>query len=481
MKTGIIHNDIKDFLILSSGKAIQILVSLVGLRLITELLSEGQVGIYYILLAVISLLAFSFFNPLGQFYGRNLIRWQHAKALRTATNVMLVLRVMSIPFALAFAMLIYYIFDYKKYFPTWEYVTFIFVALIALTHGVLLNAINVLISRKLFTAYAVSTLVTGLTVSILLVELNQTAMSWIYGLTLMQILFSFFLYKAIVKGCTFSVNHLRLAFRPDHVKRVLFFILPVTITLFLQWGQHTSFRLIIEGLYSVEALAFIAVGMALSGAIFSSLESLAMQFYMPVYLKQITNASKVRRACAWNQLAGILLPIYMVAAMYTIACAPYLAKLLVADKFYDAYTFTMIGAAIELFRVITNLVYIVSQSEIKTKNTITPYLFGLTLMVLSLYGVDLTSKLWVAPVILALSNLVALFFMAINMKKILDVKFDYYSALKATTFMSPLLAVHFLEFNNTALKSIILLLCGAAYLICILYFLLKDKLSYKEG
>ncbi|HAS7948372.1 TPA: hypothetical protein I7583_18640, partial [Vibrio cholerae] len=128
--------------------------------------------------------------------------------------------------------------------------------------------------------------------------------------------------------------------------------------------------LIVEDLYSAQILAFIAVGMTLSGAIFSALESLSTQFYMPLYLKKITNADQAMRTKAWNELADILLPVYIAVLIYVIALAPYLAKLLVAEKFQDAYIYAMIGAFIEFFRVITNLVYLVSQSEVKTKSTI---------------------------------------------------------------------------------------------------------------
>lgn len=466
----------RDLLILGIGKVLQVLIGLVTLRLITEILSEEQVGVYYILLTVVSLLAFGFFNPLGQFYGRHLVHWQKTENLKTATNVMLILRGIAIPFALMLAIILFYVFEYQTYFTVTEYTVFIVVSLVALIHGVLLNATNVLVSRVAFTIFAVLTMAIGLIVSILFTQLTQTAMAWIYGLAITQIFFSFILYRLIIKNQVISIAKLKRALKQNYIKGVFFFIFPVTITLFLQWGQTTSFRLVVEGLYSVEILAFIAVGMALSSAIFSALESLATQFYMPLYLKKITNATKEQRTQIWNKLASIILPIYIGVTIYVVAFAPYLTKVLVSDKFYEAFIYAMIGAMIELFRVTTNVVYMVSQSELKTKNTITPYLLGFVLMIIGLYTIDVSDALWKVTVILAFAQLMALLVMTFNMKKLLPIKFEVGVIIKSTIFTAPLLVVHFVEVQINILNSILLLMLGGLYLIATQYFLLKNKM-----
>jgi hypothetical protein len=194
--------------------------------------------------------------------------------------------------------------------------------MIALTHGVLLNATNVLIGRLAFTIYSVLTIVIGLVLSLIFMQISQTAMAWIYGLALTQISFSFILYFLIVKDNSFSLKKVKSALTATYVKGVFLFILPVTITLFLQWGQAASFRLIVGELYTIKVLGFIAVGMALSGSIFAALESLATQFYMPIYLRKITHSTKQTRTQAWNELADIMIPIYVAATIYVIVFAP---------------------------------------------------------------------------------------------------------------------------------------------------------------
>ncbi|WP_227636102.1 hypothetical protein, partial [Klebsiella pneumoniae] len=72
-------------------------------------------------------------------------------------------------------------FRYEQYFSIAEYSVFIVVSVIALIHGVLLNATNVLVSRVKFTVYAVLTLFIGLIFSVIFIQFKQTAMAWIYG------------------------------------------------------------------------------------------------------------------------------------------------------------------------------------------------------------------------------------------------------------------------------------------------------------
>jgi O-antigen/teichoic acid export membrane protein len=473
----LVNKNTRDLLILSIGKILQVLISLVTIRLITELLSQEQVGIYYILLTVLSLLAFGFFNPLGQFYGRHIVHWQQTKNLKNATNIMLAFRVMAIFIAVPFAILVFHVFDYQRYFSLPEFLVYVIVALVALIHGVLLSAVNVLVSRVTFIIYMVITLGLGLVVSLVIIQFYQTAMGWLYGAILVQILISIVLYNKVVKTNVFSLPRVKLAFTKKYSRKVFLFIMPVTATLFLQWGQMASFRLIVEDLYSVDALAFMAVGMAMSAAVFAAIEGLATQFYMPWYLKKITNASLVARTNAWNELATIMIPIYIGVAIYVAVFSPYFAKILVAEKFYEAYIYASIGAMIELFRVISNLVYHVSQSELNTKKTILPYLLGFGLMLIGLYSIDASESLWKVPVVISVSYLITLIVMYKEMKKLLFIVLQWELFLKAVMISVPMIGVWLLNLDKDFMNSILVMIAGGVYLVLSFYALLSDKIK----
>ena len=134
----------KDILILGIGKVLQVVIALVSIRILTEVLSAQEVGNYYLLLTLLTLLNFAFLNPLGQYFGRHLIHWEQNKNLLNATNVLLFLRFTAIVFSIFIALIVYEIFEYDKYYSLSEFLLFIFISLIAGTHGVLLNAVTLL-------------------------------------------------------------------------------------------------------------------------------------------------------------------------------------------------------------------------------------------------------------------------------------------------------------------------------------------------
>lgn len=225
-------------------------------------------------------------------------------------------------------------------------------------------------------------------------------------------------------GVKYLERAIKSIFNKDYIRKVSYFIIPVTITLFLQWGQNTSYRFIIEAKYSIEVLAFIAVGFSVSGAIFSAVESLSSQYFNPIYMREITNATKEQRTKAWNNLANFMIPLYILLTVYIISLAPYLVKILVAQKFYDAYIYTMFGALIEFIRVMTNLAYMVSQSEVKTSTTILPYTIGFITTILTLYFIDLSENLWAIPVVLSFAYSIIFLILYINMKKLLPISIN---------------------------------------------------------
>ena len=465
----------KDILILGIGKVLQVVIALVSIRILTEVLSAQEVGNYYLLLTLLTLFNFAFLNPLGQYFGRHLIHWEQNKNLLNATNVLLFLRFTAIVFSIFIALIVYEMFEYNRYFSLSEFLLFIFISLIAGTHGVLLNAVNTLGDRIKFIIYVVSTLLVGLLLSLVILNfVDKSAIGWLYGVSISQLIFSIGLYKYVVKNNSFSIDKVKSVFNAKYMKKIAIFIIPVTITLFLQWGQNQSYRFIIEAKYSLEALAYIAVGLAVSGAIFSAVESLATQYYNPIYMRQITNATKKDRAKAWNNLANYMIPTYLVLAIYVIILSPYLTNLLVAEKFHDAYIYAMYGAMIEFFRVITNLVYMVSQSEVKTNTTIVPYTVGFIFTIGSLYLFDMSEQLWMIPLFLALANGVIFIILFIYMKKLLDIKIDCINLVKFFLLALPLFLVLLISNDKDTIQTIMIIGLSGIYLLFLIYLIVKQ-------
>lgn len=458
------------------GKALQVFIALVSIKILTEILSTEEVGNYYLLLTVLMFFNFTFLNPLGQYYGRHLITWETSKNLLTATNFLIFLRVLIIFISLIFAYGIFEYFGYSKYYSLFEFLLFLAVSLIAGTHGVLISVVNTLGDRIKFIKYLIATLLLSLLLSLTFVYIfDKSAMAWLYGIAIAQLLFSLFIYKYLRKDSEFSLAKIKSTLTKGYMTKVLYFIIPITTTLFLQWGQNISYRFIIELKYSIEVLAFIAVGLSISGAIFSAVEGLAMQYFYPLYLRKITDAIEKKRAEAWNEIASMLLPIYLLLMLFVISLAPYLTKILVAEKFYEAYIYVLFGAIIEFLRVSTNIVYLVSQSELKTNSTILPYSIGFIISIGTFYLMDFSKDLWLIPLVLIFSYMSIFLILLINMKKLLVIKIDLISIGKALLLAIPFGIVYVLDTNYSMLITLLIVFVMGLYFLWGVYMLSLKK------
>jgi len=207
---------------------------------------------------------------------------------------------------------------------------------------------------------------------------------------------------------------------------------------------------------------------------------LLTQYYNPIYLREITEASKEERTQSWNKLANYMIPIYILLAMYIIALSPYLTNLLVAQKFQEAYLYTMFGAMIEFFRVITNIIYMVSQSELKTNTTIIAYTIGFTISISTLYLFDMSEALWIIPLSLSLSSAIVAVILFINMRKLLKISINIISILKSFIMALPFLTVFFIENDRTLLLTLLLIASTGTYFLFAMYVILEKQILGKN-
>jgi len=468
----------KDIITLVIGKLVQVAISIASIKILTEILTVEEVGNYYLLLAILTFLNFTFLNPFGQYYGRHIIAWEKSKNLLNATVVLICMRLLGIFIALFFSYGVFRSLGYNTHYDLLEFMGFIFIALFAGTQMVFISAINTLGERVLFIKTLTLTLFLGLLGSLLIVSLwNKSGMNWLYGIVAAQLICLIPTYRYLVHKNRLSCSKIKSALNKGRIRKVLYFIIPITITLFLQWGQNASYRLIVEAKYSIEVLAFMAVGFSVSSAIFGVVEGLATQYFNPIFLRKINRAKQYERTEAWNNLADYMFPIYISFTIFVVATAPYLVTILVASKFHEAYIFTMLGAFIEFFRVVTNLVYLVSQSEMKTKTTIIPYAIGALVSVAILYIVDFNSQLWVMAVVLAMSQGIVFVLLFLSMRKLLPIKVRLNSIRKVLFLSMPYGCLYwFTDYSMS--NALIIVTIATLYLMLSLYWCIRT--GYKE-
>ncbi len=472
-------------LYLIAGKFIQILLMLCSVRLLTTFLDEEQIGQNYLFVTLISLLNFICLGAINQFYTRNINAWNKKNFLHNALIFLAVYRFLAAIISVIIAIGIYVIFEYEEYLSVNAFIVLIFFSSLAVTTHFLLSSINILGDQVFFTKANVVSTALGLSFSVLfLIYLDNTSFYWLFGVVVSQLLFVYPLYRYLVGKQKVDLKLILAKLNYSNVKRFVVFGLPVTATLFLQWGQNSSYRLIVESKYSIEALGYMGVGYAVSFAVFSAVDNVACQFFNPQYYEKISatkSHEKEKRAVCWNNHARKLISVYVATLFFVVSLSPIMLKILVDVKFHDVYYFVMLGAGVEFMRVLTNLVYLVSQSELKTNTTVVPYIVGFSSMLFLMLLLDKTDSSMLIPVIQALSYIIIFLLLFNNMSKILSIKIDLFYISKVIIFSLPLLicllipsdAMFLIYFSSFCFAG--LYYCGIVYLLVYKQYLREIK------
>jgi len=467
----------KDLSLIIAGRLFQIIIMLVSVRLLTTFLTPSEVGNYYIVLAILAFFNLVLLNPPGMYFSRHILHWQKSNNLWNALFFFILWILIVALFSIPVLYFIYFQFDYSTKFDFNVLILYIVLAIVIRTvYRNTLNGINLLNYRKIFVFYLITTLILGLSLSCAIVYFfYNRALGWLFGMMIAESIMLYGTLRFFIRNNVLDIDKIKYIVNRKKIKSILLFCVPIGITTFLMWGQNTAYRFIIDYKYSSEVLGYIAVGLGISSAVFSSIESISMQYFNPIFLKNILDASIEQRARAWNDIAKQIVPIYILSAFFTLAMAEVLINLLVDHKFHHSYIYTMIGVGIEFFRVMTNLLNSVSQSEYKTTATIKPYSVGFFISLGILGSIDFGTNYFMIPVVLAFAFFCVYIYMYRNMKKILDIRYQI-NLLQLTLLSLPFGIIYFIKINNYHLIQNLFLLClFGVYFLFAIWIELKRK------
>jgi len=466
----------KDLKIIILGRVLQIGITLFSIRFLTTFLSPEEVGNYYLLLALMAFFNLVLLNPPGMYFSRHLLEWQRSKQLLNALSVFIGWMLVVIILAMGVLLLVYDVLDYKSKFELTVFLVYILGSIIISTiHRNVLFGSNTLGFRKEFVIYLLLTLMLGLIFSSLIVTVYYPyALGWLLGVLLSELLLVYFIFKFFIQDNILDIQKIKTTLTKERLKKILFFTFPIGITTFLMWGQTIAYRFLVDSYYSAEVLAYIAVGLGIAASVFGSVESIAQQYFNPIFLKSILDASREKRAEAWNRMAEQIVPIYLFTAFFTLALAEVLINILVDHKFHDAYIYVMVGVMVEFFRVMSNLLNSVAQSEYRTTSTVKPYLVGFVISLGLLSSMDFSENYLMIPVVLGFAYLCVFIYMYLNMKQILEIKYEV-NWLKVCFLSLPFGMIYFINLEQSSLWMNLVILAGFG-----LYYLLAIWLTMEK-
>lgn len=448
----------KDLLLLAVGRLSQALLTIASLRLMTALLSPAQVGSMYLMLSISSWFTLFLIHPVGMYFNRNLHEWHHNRTLLERFNAFNVYVLIASLLFLPLIFLGKYFLGIGADIPLLHFIAVVTLYTCAFTWSQTpVQALNMLGNRGAFVGLSVLTVALGLLFSVLLTFIaGKTAYSWLYG----QVFAFFAVYipsrlkiKALGGKAGDGSSRYNLP-AASEMKSLWKFSAPLAIAMFFMWMQTQSYRVIVEKFAGAEFLGYLAVGLSIATGLAGITESLVQQLYFPDFYKKLHGADLAARTAALSDLARKTIPVYVMLALFTFFMAQHLTRLLVSPQFHPAWKFALVGAVIELFRMVSNIFTAAAHSEMKTSALIWPYFWGGLFTSTAVFAacVSEVSRVFI-PVAMALGGLLTMILVKLRMKVLAGFQIDPAPILKSLVLCLLFLPAFFVDMQESLLNT----------------------------
>lgn len=416
----------KTTLIIILGRAIQVVISFLSLKIITNFLSKENVAYYFLFLSVMNYFGLALISPIGQYFNRKVHLWTEKNVLfeRLFLHAAYVLLVSIISVPLMWAAV--------SYFGVLNGldITQVCIAIgLAVFFNTMITTIvptfNMLNYRVTFVIYSNLWLFLSLIFSIYIIKFfGESVLNWFYGQVLAQaivFLIATYYLKKITKS-TFKIKTIFSAIDRKSINSLSKFCIPLMISTLLMWVSTDSFRFVLERSYSLEYVGLFSVGFAISQRLSFALESIVQQVLYPTFYEKINSLKFSDRNNAWLEIAHVTVPLYAVLMVCTAISAPLLIRIFSGPGYGEASFFVITGAVFHFFRKITNLLALSAHSEMKTNILIGPYFMGAVASSVGVYYLS-NNDFYRPALIVVMGSMGAFFLMIYNTRD--TIKFEY--------------------------------------------------------
>lgn len=410
-------------MLVGGGRLVAALIALISIRAVTTFLSPEQFGELALLITVQVFCGLFLINPVGQHINLHTHAWWDDGTL-SARLKYYQYYVLAVSLVGGFAVLGISTTQSVEQL-IWGVIAMVAMVIASTWNATLIPILNMLGFRATSVLWSVATVMIALVASILLVTWLPTPTAWFAGQAIGMgagaLGANYVLRQHTLQSQSFS-GILPLL----NKSTVITYCLPLALATGFMWMQLGGYRFLIEHYWGLAPLGFLVVGLQLAGQLFSLAESLAMQFLYAMFFRRVSaNENKVEVKLAFSDLLNTLVPIYLVLAGLLILSAPYLLKVLVSSQYQNSVKFVMLGAGIELCRVLGNLVSNAAHVQRKTKSLTFPYVIGAltTLGLIYFVGAEKMDISWVA-IALLLGAMAMLITMVMSMYQQINFSLD---------------------------------------------------------
>ncbi|MFS1539934.1 MAG: hypothetical protein ACL7BU_16000 [Candidatus Phlomobacter fragariae] len=468
-----------NFIILLLGRLFQVLITFITLRVLTTIFTKSELGIIYYIIALQSFYSLFFINPFGQFFNRNIINWYNSGMI-----IFFLKRQLSyISFIAIFAVITLILIGFLNVVKL-SFGQFFLVGLLILSQSInqtIIPLLNMIGKHKAFVSLNLLTSIISLLLSLCIVYFfDKKSECWLYGIVFANLFISFFAFNYlsfILKEKTVKLNLCTKILlnnnnnnNNNNILNIIRFSLPISIATLFMWYLNSGYRIQVENNFGLAYLALIGLGLSISNQVFNIVESILTQYLTPNLYRRIErNKSKNEIEMLFNDYLNLIIPLYLSIAIFLSFSIKNLLPFVVNESFTVGYVIIILGAWIELARVVTNALALASQIEHKTSYFIPAYFGGSIFLMISFYIFPIQGSLVCFNLLFA--NLIVLVLMGIMMKKVINFTLSWVKVFKIILYSIPssLFFYYANSFSGLDLKNFILSFIGCIVFIFFLY------------
>jgi len=373
-----------DVIIVIAGRIGFALGGLVSIRVATEVLTPGQMGVVAQVISMSTLFYSLCAVPVWHYMARGFLEWYDTGKLAEYIHRFLVFILVTGCLVVALIWLQQDWFHLVQGIEIHWVVALVGLYFVSMSMSAVgTNGFNILNKRIPFVIFSNIPIWVGLGLAVAMFQAMKTIPFWILGLFLGYTLACFsvllLLREVRKKGDVSSGQSEPL---PFNVQAVFRFAWPLILVAGLWWLQSQSYRFILGDTYGVQYVGLFAMGYSLAFAPIAMYESTFGQVYEPTFYQNLKFQDTEGQAKAWNHYAACYLPGLLVMGIFVASCGYLLAELLLGEQFREAAVQVVAWAAgIETMRAMGAMMYNIGIAKVDARVNLLPSAIGAVLSV----------------------------------------------------------------------------------------------------
>lgn len=361
---------------ISLSRLLVVILGVISLTMMGSLLSTEEVGEYYYLIAISSVLSTVFLTPLGSY-------WE-AKATGRIEDfpVVFFTQLIQVVILVLICLIPFYFFA-KILSVNMVLVLFLGISTFLFSNAChLVNIYGLQIFAAFMSALGAATLVFVLYFSSQIHNLNS--IYWGSCIILSNVLcFFIILARVLVLDDKLTLRKVISKFKAETNKELVWFCLPVLVVTSLVWGQQQLFRIAVESFAGMSFLGVISYCFAISIAAYSACDTIFQQIIFPKLISRISlekeNKEKLQvwRDSYYSAQFIFSLFVFLGVSIFSKVVLKYIG----GGEYSEYWIIVILGAGIETVKSNINARYLLLRLLNKPKTAIVPN-FTLVVMLL---------------------------------------------------------------------------------------------------